>query len=391
MKRPIVYIPYHQKLDELCDFVFQTARVLLARGYSVTLILYDYAYLFGDPYGREHFSDAYRQLLKHPKFSVIRPVVHITPRKGLRRLYKVSHTLFCERLVSTIARSGGMVWVFWPQDAELVHRIKRRSSNIVCLYDCVDYFTSIDPDLDKVIQKQEAELMRGCDYVFVNSHSLYQMKRTIRSDIHQVPLGFDEHSFKRAEHMSLPHIDRLFAHTPKPIIGYCGYLTFRLDYKLLMKVIVDMPKISFVFLGPTKIFPHEFLEQKTIRLIERLKSLPNVYMIPPITSKAETARAINHFDIGIIPYDRSYPFNRYCFPMKLFEYFYLGKPVVSTPIEELKRLNTYVRIGKTVQEWQRHIHDMLSRHWRDSYIKEQYKLAEDNSWENKIDMILKLL
>jgi glycosyltransferase involved in cell wall biosynthesis len=283
------------------------------------------------------------------------------------------------------------VWVFWPEDAGLVARIKRHSPNTVCLYDCVDYFTSGDPDLDKVIQNQEADLMRGCDYVFVNSRSLYQMKHNLRPDIQQVPLGFDDISFKRAERKTSPTIDRLFAHIPKPIIGYCGYLTFRLDYALLMKIILDAPDISFVFLGPIKIFPQELSEKETRRLIERLISLPNVYMIPPISSKEETARAVSHFDIGIIPYNISLAYNRYCYPMKLFEYFYLGKPVISTPIQELKKFPRYVKIGNTVNKWKSYINKILSIRWPKVWQQEERNIAKNNSWERKISAIIRTL
>lgn len=73
--------------------------------------------------------------------------------------------------------------------------------------------------------------------------------------------------------------------------------------------------------------------------------------------------------------------------MVLFEYFYMGKPVVSTPIEELKRFPKYVKIGKDYKEWERIIEDFLSKPWPKNYQMEQRKLAEENSWENKINTI----
>ena len=33
----------------------------------------------------------------------------------------------------------------------------------------------------------------------------------------------------------------------------------------------------------------------------------------------------------------------------------MGKPVVSTPIEELKAFPTFVKIGNTAEEWEKHI------------------------------------
>ena len=170
MKQQIIYIPYHQKVDEVCDFVFQTISILLKRGFVVKIILYDYAYIFGDPYNYEYFSDAYHTLLKHPRFSVIRPLFYMRSRQGLRRLYKLNREIEVRRLVSIMSLSqNNVLWVFWPEDVDLVVYVKNQYPQMTCVYDCVDYFTSTNPILSQVIQKQEAILAKSVDYVFINS------------------------------------------------------------------------------------------------------------------------------------------------------------------------------------------------------------------------------
>jgi hypothetical protein len=77
--------------------------------------------------------------------------------------------------------------------------------------------------------------------------------------------------------------------------------------------------------------------------------------------------------------------------MKLFEYFYMGKPVLATPIEELKRFPKYVKIGRTAEEWEKHIQTLLAKPWPKAYQKEQKRLAVANSWDYKIDAILKVV
>ena len=73
--------------------------------------------------------------------------------------------------------------------------------------------------------------------------------------------------------------------------------------------------------------------------------------------------------------------------MKLFEYFYMGKPVISTPIEEVKRFPNYVKIGNTVEEWKKHITSLLSHSWPKSYQKKQREMAIANNWSKKISII----
>jgi hypothetical protein len=69
----------------------------------------------------------------------------------------------------------------------------------------------------------------------------------------------------------------------------------------------------------------------------------------------------------------------------------MGKPVVSTPIEELRRFSRYVYFGKTVKEWESHIHRILFSVWSLQYQREQKKLAIANSWRAKVYTIMKII
>jgi hypothetical protein len=77
--------------------------------------------------------------------------------------------------------------------------------------------------------------------------------------------------------------------------------------------------------------------------------------------------------------------------MKTLEYFFYGKPVVSTPIEELKQFPKFVRIGKTTVEWERNIRELLSKPWPINFQKEERKIAKVNSWDKKLSEITRLI
>ena len=124
--------------------------------------------------------------------------------------------------------------------------------------------------------------------------------------------------------------------------------------------------------------------------IKKLKKLPNV-IIGFSKDRKIIPSIIKQFDIGIIPYNIKLLSNKYCYPMKIFEYFYLGKPVISTPIKELKNFPEYVKIGNTIEEWKKHIEILLSKPWPEKYERKQKKLAIANSWSNKINTINKLI
>jgi glycosyltransferase involved in cell wall biosynthesis len=202
----------------------------------------------------------------------------------------------------------------------------------------------------------------------------------MRSDIYIVPQGFrlDEFTKRPKKKIIIPH--------DVPIIGYIGAINYRLDFRLLVAVAKHFPMLKFVFVGPTQ---EEEVPLGKIRLryAERnLFSLPNVIRISGV-DKTMVPGIIAQFDIGMIPYESKQDFNRFCYPMKLFEYFYLGKPVISTPIEELKRFPKFLKIGRTAPEWEKEINTLLAVPWPNSNKSAQRRIATDNNWKNKIDSI----
>ena len=79
--------------------------------------------------------------------------------------------------------------------------------------------------------------------------------------------------------------------------------------------------------------------------------------------------------------------------MKLCEYFYLGKPVVSTPILELTKKNFkgLIYTGTTYKEFENSIKEIHELGWSKHKSTKQKKIAIQNSWKNKINEILKTI
>lgn len=247
----------------------------------------------------------------------------------------------------------------------------KRSTTI---FDIVDY-----PDIQNDQERSYFErFIRNTDVVVVNSHTLCKRFSPIRGDITVVPQGFalDEFQHPKAA-IKFPR--------GKPMIGFVGSIGSKIDFSLLFHLIERKPQYQFVFWGPKEYVKGENIQELS-KNIFRLSSYNNVVM-GQSKVKREIPSIIRQFDLCTIPYNTSIEAVRYSYPMKLFEYFYMGKAVVSTPIEELKRFPKYVRIGSTVEEWERQIKDLLSRPWPQQYQEAQRRLAMENSWERKVEAI----
>ena len=75
--------------------------------------------------------------------------------------------------------------------------------------------------------------------------------------------------------------------------------------------------------------------------------------------------------------------------MKLFEYLYLGKQVISTSIEELKRFTKYISMSNQSQNWTTSIQLKIENNKQKKIAQESRQIAISNSWKEKINAISK--
>jgi glycosyltransferase involved in cell wall biosynthesis len=119
---------------------------------------------------------------------------------------------------------------------------------------------------------------------------------------------------------------------PKPRIGYLGGLTGRISLPLLRETLSPHPEWQFL----------SFDARKWL-------GLPNEHILP-WRSRQELAGVLAGLDAGFMPYDCAIPKNLHCVPLKLFDYFSCGMPVVSTRIVFLQDYEDLVYLGSTPDE-----------------------------------------
>lgn len=277
------------------------------------------------------------------------------------------------------SKSRKIFWIFEP-NMFLFRKYFKEGYQL--LYDCTDFFIGSDKESAALIRKHEQDLCKAADVVTANSKVLQKHLQNYRKNVHLVPQGF------RLDGFEVDKKNYINLNLKPPVIGFVGGINNRLDTAILLPLIKNNLKWNFVLWGPL---------QKELRTgsdrfdeINQILSLPNV-KTGQSTDKAEIPGIISQFDIGMIPYDVSQDFNKYCYPMKVFEYFYLGKPVVSTEITELARFPDLVKIGKNYSEWEKIIKKLQSSRWPKKLIADEKRLAEQNSWANKVNQIVAFL
>jgi hypothetical protein len=122
------------------------------------------------------------------------------------------------------------------------------------------------------------------------------------------------------------------AKIPRPRLGYLGNTTGRVSVSTISAILTEHPEWHFVTFARTSQLP-----------------LSNWHVLP-WQSRREASAILDGLDVGFMPYDCSDPKNLHCVPLKLFDYFARGIPVVSTPILYVRQFEDLVYLGTTPQE-----------------------------------------
>jgi hypothetical protein len=388
-----VFIPLHTPATFRCDYLLQTVKQLIQRNIHVYLLYYSFSQSIleiNQKKAKNFLGEAIGNLAYSPFLHLLIPKTISVPL--MKNSIKIKKLFLMEIKQAFLGQDKPVLWCFEPDDADLALYVKKKFNNAVVLYDCVDYFTSLNQIVDDHIHKNEINLINTATYFITNSYALERIKSVWRRPNAVVPQGFDQNGLdsqtktsKKTENKYRKYFEKI----PTPRIGFIGHLAYRIDYDLLMKICRNLPFVSFVFTDTPLHFEYDDVISQYSKKLNKLKTLSNVYLIPPFMNRSALKTILPQIDICMIPYNTAYDFNKYCYPMKLFEYFYMGKPVISTPIEELRRYPKFVKIGKNSTEWEQHIRVLLKKPWPKSYQKEQKILALKNNWENKIELILK--
>jgi glycosyltransferase involved in cell wall biosynthesis len=157
----------------------------------------------------------------------------------------------------------------------------------------------------------------------------------------------------------------------RPRLGYLGDLTGRVSYSLLSDILAMHPDWQFISFGSP----------------DGRLGLPNAHILPwrPLQ---QLEVVLEHLDIGFMPYDGS-PKNMRCVPLKLFDYFAHGLPVVATPIDYLREpeFDGLVYLGSTTEELTKAISLALSEP-ADSPKKEKRRAVTQNHSLDKLSPLL---
>ncbi len=242
------------------------------------------------------------------------------------------------------------------------------------VYDCIDDL-AVFPYNQEVLRASHERMLREASVVACVSRPLLEECRRARPDAIYLPNAVDVEHFETAASDGAPEALRPVLDARRPVVGYYGAIASWLDVGLVASAARLRPDWSFVLLG---------IQLADAPSLEELERLPNVFVLPPQPYR-DIPAVLACFDVAFIPFVVN-EITHATSPLKLFEYFAGGKPVISTPMPECAAFPE-VRIVRNGEELASAL-DAARLDSRDPGHRARLRrVAVENSWTARVEAV----
>jgi glycosyltransferase involved in cell wall biosynthesis len=368
---PSIILLSNVRWDALWEYSHALATLFANAGYPTVFV--ETTGMRNPPLGKTTGRRVLKRLLKarsggkkpaslSPNLTVYSPLV-VPPTYGMFR--RINRRLFVPRIVRDLRRLIGtapVVIAFAPTRTtlDLVSGLRPR----LTWYHCTLNYEEI-PDTPADIKHTERQFLATADTATVDSGFLKEKHRRVRPDMIRIEGGVDFELFRRADTGPLESLAK--------VLYYFGRAYERVfDFELVRAV----AEAGF-----------------TVRMLGTL-SEPSFARTPGVEFLGEVPHEalpehLREADALIIPYKIT-PFTQGTFPAKTYECLATGKPVLATPLPDLKPLDEHVYLGDEAKEFVnilRCLHENETPEKRRTRIE----LARRNSWEARFAQFEELL
>ena len=219
----------------------------------------------------------------------------------------------------------------------------------------------------------ESKISKRADFVVANSSYLASYGSKFNAKSFDIGQGCDFTYFNPSISYEIP--DDL-KNLSGPIVGYVGALvSFRLDIKLLEKLVSKRRDWNWVFVGPED---EDFMASS-------LHNFPNVFFLGR-KNEQELASYVSYFDVCINPQlVNEITIGNY--PRKVDEYLAMGKPVVATYTEFMKGFLPWVHLCNKWEEYELAIEESLTEINNIELKENRQAFALTHTWESSVKKI----
>jgi len=362
------------------DAVWGSRQALMSK-----LSKHNRIYFIQQQIGPEH-------ILKHPQFIkkifrllfrkitqldknifLIEPIIQLPGNLLSFKINKINQKLsylYFSYIFKKLKLKNKFLWFFNPYLPDLIGKF----DEVYSLYYCIDFFSALSTgNKKKVIDTLEKQTIEKTKLTVTITQKLYDDKKKIAKNIEFVYNGCDYEKIR--EIMTTDNIakpDEL-KNINTPILGHMGSITSKINLDLIEFLATRNPQWTFVFIGEI------FYADIDIIKINKLKQYKNILFLGAKT-REQVYVYEKFFDVCLNIYVLN-SWTEYFIPLKLYEYFSTGKPIVSTYLPELTKFQDILYLSNDFVEFEENIKKCLNGE-RKGALEMQLSIGKSFSWEN---------
>ncbi len=276
-------------------------------------------------------------------------------------------------------RIGERRTIFWvcPNNFEFPSLADRFKPDLV-ISDVIDDQRTwpCKPEYKEKLHGNYREILARSDLTIANCRSVFESMQEFTGNIHLIPNAC-ELLWEQAKNWEKPaQLTRIQG----PVVGYVGNLDItRIDLDLLVALAAERPDWNLVLIG----------SMHRSDKIKELKKFKNVYFLG-VQVYDQAVRFIRHFDVAMIPHLDN-DLTRNMNPLKLYVYFSLHVPVVTTPIANTEDFQEFIEVGRNPEEFIERISYCLENNPLSDNAGRVRNLLEKNAWNERVTRLLTLI
>jgi hypothetical protein len=236
--------------------------------------------------------------------------------------------------------------------------------------------------------KFESVICSKADVVLGVASAILEPLRRFNTNLYKIPHGADLDSYSKSDleaTLSLPGKN-------KYKIGYVGNLNQQVDYDLLNKTVSENLQCDFFIIGPYQDNNLSRNGSLEIKVFNSLSKYDNLFFLGSKPAN-ELIHYLERMDINIVLYREL--LKNQCNSHKLMGYFYSGKVIVSTFVEEYNTgFNDMIVMTKNNNEFPKLFKETIANinYFNSRYLfQKRRQYAIENSYENLIENIGEIL
>ena len=267
-----------------------------------------------------------------------------------------------------------IVWISSPELFEYLP--KHLSARLI--YDCMDDVLAFPRNASRrdLLAASEKELINTCSHIFCSTGNL-RYKLMARAG-HPEKYSIVHNALDSSAFSGISGNDEARKKEGRYVLGYVGTISSWLDFEALIEIVNSFPSVEIHLIGPVENLVAALPQHDRIKYLGALRH-------------SDIQKLISEFDALLMPFQVT-ELIQSVDPIKLYEYVFFNKPIVSVRYPEIERFSGFVDFYTEHEGLISILNRYLTEGFRKKYSDDdRLQFITSNTWAKRLKRIEEVL